>query len=148
VNVDEAEEGMERKEKEARGMMEERGVDKGGRNYKSNEMKGSEGSLVFNLERLNELQYYSRADAGDRQGFRTIMVTEGSHPYMEAWWPSGHIIGWEHTFTHQVVHLMRAISQKQSSPPTFEDGLRCQQVLEAVERSSETRQWVRPSDIH
>ena len=116
----------------------------GRRNHNSFEINGSRGSLVFDLERMNELQYFSLDDPPEAQGFRTILVTEPVHPYMSAWWPAGHIIGWEHTFTHSVFDLLDGISKKQSPAPTFADGVRVQAILDAVERSSEGGGWVRP----
>ena len=116
----------------------------GRRNRNSFEINGSRGSIVFDLERLNELQFYSQDDPQETQGFRTILVTEPVHPYMSAWWPAGHIIGWEHTFTHGVVDLLNGIVNKQSPAPTFADGVKCQAVLDAVERSSDGGGWVKP----
>ena len=114
----------------------------GRKNYLRLELFGSEGSVIFNLERLNELQYFSRTDAGDAQGFRTIMVTEAEHPYLHLWWPPGHIIGWEHTFIHEIGDLVMAIHEKQPVYPDFYDGLRCQQVLDAVIQSINAESWV------
>ncbi len=114
----------------------------GRKNYLRLEIFGSEGALVFNLERLNELQFYSRADEEKEQGFRTIMVTESSHPFISAWWPPGHIIGWEHTFIHEVRDLLLAIDRGQSVVPDFYDGLRCQQVLDAAVESTVEGLWV------
>ncbi|MCA1596200.1 MAG: Gfo/Idh/MocA family oxidoreductase [Chloroflexi bacterium] len=148
VTVDDSAAFIARFENGAVGTFEASRFATGRKNFNSFEVNGSEGSLVFNLERLNELQYFNRQDPSDRQGFRTIMVTEGEHPFMQGWWPPGHTIGWEHSFTHQVVDLMNGIAHHQPTSPTFEDGLRCQQVLEAVERSSDNRQWVKPADIH
>jgi predicted dehydrogenase len=116
----------------------------GRRNHNSFEINGSRGSLVFDLERMNELQFFSLDDPPEAQGFRTILVTEPVHPYMSAWWPAGHIIGWEHTFTHSVFDLLDGIAKKQSPAPTFADGVRVQAILDAVERSSEGGGWVRP----
>ncbi|MDH7570944.1 MAG: Gfo/Idh/MocA family oxidoreductase [Armatimonadota bacterium] len=115
----------------------------GHRNGNMFEINGSEGSIIFNVERLNELQFYSRRDPAHAQGFRTIMVTEGAeHRWAGAWWPPGHIIGWEHSFTHQVVDLLEAIAKDTPATPDFRDGLRAQMVLDAVERSANSRQWV------
>lgn len=114
----------------------------GRKNYLRLEIFGSEGALVFNLERLNELEFYSRADEGEEQGFRTIMVTEESHPFISAWWPPGHIIGWEHTFIHEVRDLLLAIDKGEPVYPDFYDGLRCQHVLDAALKSTIERCWV------
>jgi predicted dehydrogenase len=115
----------------------------GRRNYNSFEINGSRGSLVFNLERLHELQIYFTDDPAGLQGFRTINVSEAIHPYA-AWWPAGHAIGYEHTFVHAVKDLLDGIKAGVSPAPTFEDGYRCQAVLDAVERSAKSRTWERP----
>jgi predicted dehydrogenase len=99
------------------------------------EVNGSEGSLAFDFDAMNELQYYDGAD-GDTAGFRRILVTEATHPYVGAWWPPGHGLGYEHTFTHEVVDLVRAIGAGQAPSPSFADGLQVQRVLAAVERSA------------
>ena len=114
----------------------------GRKNYLRLEIFGSEGALVFNLERLNELEFYSRADPEAEQGFRTIMVTESTHPYIGAWWPPGHIIGWEHTFIHEVKDLLHGIALGDPVHPDFYDGLRCQQVLDAALRSADEGRWI------
>lgn len=115
----------------------------GRKNFERIEINGSKGSLVFNLERMNELEYYSREDNPNEQGFKTIMVTEPTHPYIKAWWPPGHIIGYEHTFIHEVYDLMQALARDEMPRPDFEDGVRCQAVLEAVERSIKEERWVK-----
>ena len=114
----------------------------GRKNFLRLEIFGSEGSLLFNLERLNELQFYSRKDAGTEQGFRTIVVTESDHPYINRWWPPGHIIGWEHTFIHEIGDLLTAVGKGQGVRPDFHDGLRCQQVLDAACLSASEGKWV------
>ncbi len=107
------------------------------------EINGSKGSVLFDLERMNELQVYFEDDLPEALGFRTILVTEPEHPYMEGWWPPGHIIGYEHTFVHTIKDLLDGIAASKSPPPTFEDGYRCQAVLDAVERSLESRTWTK-----
>jgi predicted dehydrogenase len=114
----------------------------GRRNFNRFEINGSKGSLVFNLERLNELELYLSSDPAHIHGFRNILVTENVHPYMK-WWPPGHIIGYEHTFTHMVYDLMQGISKNQIPSPNFEDGVKNQMVLDAMERSSKTKKWVK-----
>ena len=114
----------------------------GRKNFLRLEIFGSEGSLSFNLERLNELEYFSRNDASSEQGFRTIMVTESEHPYIRKWWPPGHIIGWEHTFIHEIGDFLLAIAEKKKIKPDFYDGYQCQLVLDAVSSSTRNRQWV------
>ncbi len=108
------------------------------------EINGSKGSILFNLERMNELQIYFEDDPPEASGFRTILVTEPEHPYMEGWWPPGHILGYEHTFIHTVKDLLDGIAVGKSPGPTFEDGYRCQAVIDAVEQSLESRKWTRP----
>jgi predicted dehydrogenase len=110
----------------------------GRKNHNSFEIYGSNGSLAFNLERMNELQYFSRVEPGYSQGFRTILVTEPSHPYIANWWPPGHIIGYEHTFVHAVVDFIRAIDTNSSINPNFADGLKTMKVLEAGLTSAAT----------
>ncbi len=118
---------------------------KGRANFNSFEINGEQGSIVFNLERMNELQLLLADEQADVAGFRTILVTDGAnHPYVGAWWPAGHIIGWEHTFTHGVYDLLNGIVEGVAPAPSFEDGLRCQAVLDAVERSAGSKQWVEP----
>jgi predicted dehydrogenase len=108
------------------------------------EINGSKGSVLFDLERMNELQVYFEEDPPEASGFRTILLTEPEHPYMEGWWPPGHIIGYEHTFVHTVKDLLDGIAAGKSPAPTFEDGYRTQAVLDAVERSAQSRQWTTP----
>jgi predicted dehydrogenase len=100
------------------------------------EINGSEGSLAFDFEAMNELWFYDRADDEETAGFRRILVTEASHPYMEAWWPPGHLIGYEHTFTHEVRDFLAALAEGTPPAPSFADGLQVQRVLAAVEASA------------
>jgi predicted dehydrogenase len=100
------------------------------------ELNGSAGSLAFDLERLNELAFYDQAEDAATAGFRRILVTEPDHPYLDGWWPPGHTLGWEHTFTHQARDLLTAIAAGDQPEPSFADGLRVQRVLDAVQRSA------------
>ncbi|MFD2081410.1 Predicted dehydrogenase [Actinopolymorpha cephalotaxi] len=119
----------------------------GRRNGLRIELNGEKGSLVFDLERLNELELYLSDDDAGTQGFRRILVTEPEHPYMSAWWPAGHIIGWEHSFTHEAYDLVTAIAAGTDPAPTFADGLQVQLVLDAVERSAESGSgWIPTTD--
>jgi predicted dehydrogenase len=111
----------------------------GRKNYNRLEINGAKGSLAWDLERMNELELY--IENGPLSGFRTISVTDGKHPYIAAWWPPGHIIGYEHSFTHTIHDFLEGISHRQSPRPSFEDGLQNQRVLDAITRSSETRRW-------
>ncbi|MEH1167033.1 Gfo/Idh/MocA family oxidoreductase [Micromonospora sp. CPCC 205539] len=101
------------------------------------EINGSLGSVVFDLERLNELEFYDATRPGVEQGFNRILVTEGEHPYMSAWWPPGHIIGYEHSFTHQMRDFIEAVATGADPAPSFADALQVQLVLDAVTRSAE-----------
>ncbi|WP_410573328.1 Gfo/Idh/MocA family protein [Amycolatopsis sp. cmx-4-61] len=98
------------------------------------EINGSKASLAFDFEAMNELQWYE--GAGTEAGFRRILVTEPQHPYVGAWWPPGHLLGYEHTFTHEVADLLGAIGAGTDPEPGFDDGLRVQRVLAAVEKSA------------
>jgi predicted dehydrogenase len=115
----------------------------GRKNHLQLEINGSKGSLVFDLEDMNRLKFYDNADAADRRGYRDILVTETVHPYAGAWWPPGHIIGYEHTFVHTVFDFLKAVVKGKPVAPTFEDGLQNQKVLAAVEKSSKSRRWVK-----
>jgi predicted dehydrogenase len=104
------------------------------------EVSGSAGAVAFDIEDLNYLQYY-RVDDGLAAGFRRILVTEPEHPYLAAWWPPGHGLGYEHAFSHQVADLVTAVSKSEQPQPSFEDGYQVQCVLDAVERSSDSQRW-------
>jgi predicted dehydrogenase len=91
---------------------------------------------------MNELEVYLESDPRSVRGFHRILVTESSHPYVKAWWPPGHIIGYEHTFTHTVFDLLEGLADDRLPEPNFVDGVRNQRVLEAIERSSRSRRWV------
>ncbi|MEU4519383.1 Gfo/Idh/MocA family oxidoreductase [Amycolatopsis sp. NPDC024027] len=104
------------------------------------EVNGSKASLAFDFEAMNELQWYE--GTGTEAGFRRILVTEPQHPYVGAWWPPGHLLGYEHTFTHEVADLLDAIGAGTDPAPGFDDGLRVQRVLAAVEQSAaEEANW-------
>ncbi|MGX5715826.1 Gfo/Idh/MocA family protein [Arthrobacter sp. MAHUQ-56] len=100
------------------------------------EVSGDKGALAFDLEDLNSVEFYDRTAPSDRQGFRKILVTEAEHPYVSAWWPAGHMLGYEHGFSHQVKDLIEGIMSGTDPHPTFAEGLQVQRVLDAVERSS------------
>jgi len=105
------------------------------------EINGSAGSLAFDFEDMNVLHLFDASDPAETAGFRRILVTEPGHPYVAAWWPPGHGLGYEHGFTHQVVDLVRDIAAGRQPEPSFADGLQVQRVLAAVETSSDTRTW-------
>lgn len=140
VDVDDAATALLRFEGGAMGTLEVSRFGTGHRNHNRFEINGSAGSVAFDLERLNELELFDRAD-GSAAGFRTILVTERDHPYMAAWWPSGHVLGWEHTFIHAVRDLIHAIASGQPVNPDFEDGLRAQRVIDAIQRAAGSRRW-------
>ncbi len=141
--VDDAFESVVSFESGAVGTIEATRFATGRKNALTFEINGSKGSLAFDLERLNELQLHvaGSAPAESGQGFRTVLVSEADHPFWEWWWPHGHMIGWEHTFVHEIHHLLSAIRDDADVAPhgaTFEDGYRCAEVCDAVLRSAES----------
>ena len=108
----------------------------GRKNYNFFEIYGSKGSLCFNLERMNELEFFSKADAEGEQGFRTILATEPVHDYIANWWPPGHIIGYEHEFVHAVVDFLSAIEKQEEIHPNFVDGVKEMEILDAALESA------------
>jgi predicted dehydrogenase len=117
----------------------------GRKNHIAIEINGSKGSLYFDFEDMNRLKYFSGDDPKDRQGFRDILVTErgGVHPYVGHWWPPGHLIGYEHTFIHTIADFVNACVEGKPVQPTFEDGVKNQRVLAAVEESQQKGRWVK-----
>ena len=131
----------------------------GRKNSLTLEINGNGGSLFFDLEEMNRLKFFSMRDPKDRQGFRDIIVTEPTHPYIDKWWPPGHIIGYEHTFIHTVADLVKAVAdavegrtpsrpgrnrtpRRTSLQPTFEDGFQNQRVLDALARSAHNKRLI------
>jgi predicted dehydrogenase len=110
------------------------------------EINGEKGSIRFNLERLNELEvFWVDDEPKETQGFRNVLVTEGHHPFWEHWWPHGHIIGWEHTFVHELSHLLDCIVNDKDIAPygaTFEDGYRAAAICDAILESAHSRRQV------
>jgi predicted dehydrogenase len=147
VTVDDAAAFLARFENGAMGTFEVTRLAPGRKNRNSFEINGSKGSVAFDLERMNELEVYFEDDPPEVRGFRTVMVTEQEHPYLGAWWPPGHILGYEHTFVHTVKDLLDGIGAGESPAPTFEDGYRCQAVLDAVERSAQSGTWTEPTGV-
>lgn len=119
----------------------------GRKNYNRFEINGSKGSLVFNLERMNELEVYLQDDPPHIRGFRMVQASDSVHPFMSAWWPVGHIIGYEHTFINLVYTMLKAFDKGEEFKPNFEDGVRNQAVLEAVDISSQQKRWVSISEL-
>jgi len=99
-------------------------------------VSGSAGAVSFDLENLNSLEFYDATAPAETQGFTTILVTEPVHPYVGSWWPAGHMLGYEHGFSHQAKDFVDAISAGTQPTPSFADGLQVQRVLAAVEKSS------------
>jgi predicted dehydrogenase len=148
VTVDDAVISLARFENGALGTFEATRFAIGHKNGGAFEINGSKGSLRFNLERMNELELLSAED-GDEQGFKTILVTDSTHPFMAAWWPPGHMLGWEHSQINQVYHLLESIAADRMPEPSIYDGLKNQAVLEAMGRSTEDGRWhdVEKTDI-
>jgi predicted dehydrogenase len=117
----------------------------GRKNHIEIEINGSKGSIYFDFEDMNKIKFYNGGDAPDRRGFREILVTErdGVHPYVAHWWPPGHGLGYEHTFTHTIADFVNACVEGKPVQPTFEDGLKNQRVLAAVEESSAKGKWAK-----
>jgi predicted dehydrogenase len=139
VTVDDASFMLAEFENGAIGSFEASRFAPGRKNFNYFEIYGSKGSIVFNLERMNELQLFQRDDPAFAQGFRTILATEGGeHDYIANWWPPGHMIGYEHEFHHGVVDFMEAIEKGTQVEPNFYDGLREIEILAAGLESSET----------
>ncbi|WP_412922804.1 Gfo/Idh/MocA family protein [Mesobacillus foraminis] len=147
VTVDDATLFLARFKNGALGSFEATRFASGHRSTNSFEINGSKGSVIFDFERMNELQVYFNDDKEDVQGFRRVVATDPAHAFSEAWWPPGHTIGYEHTFIHEMVELMDALREDRQPVPNFRDGVKCQQVLEAVDLSIEKRQWIQISEL-
>ncbi len=117
------------------GTLEASRLARGRINSNAFEVNGSNGSLAFDIERLNELE------VADTKSFRRVLVTEPAHPFMRYWWPPGHIVGWGDTFIHEFGHMLEAIAGEHEVAPhgaNFEDGYRCSEVTEAILRSADS----------
>lgn len=140
VDVDDAFEAVVEFDNGAVGTLEASRFSPGRKNYEVFEINGSKGSLRFDLERLNELEvYWKDAPVKETQGFTDVLVTESYHPFYSYWWPHGHIIGWEHTFVHEIAHFLDAIVNNKEVAPygaTFEDGYRNAVICDAIIQSS------------
>ena len=146
VSVDDAFEAVFEFHNGAFGTLEASTFCAGRKNFLYFEVNGSKGTLEFNLERLNELRVYIRKEtASVIDGIRDVLVTDTSHPYGGRWWPPGHILGWEHTFVHQLHHMLQAIAYDEEIGPlgaTFEDGYRNAIICDALLKSAETGQAI------
>ncbi|MCX6378758.1 MAG: Gfo/Idh/MocA family oxidoreductase [Armatimonadetes bacterium] len=142
VTVDDVTAFLARFENGATGTFEATRLAPGRKNYNRWEINGEKGSIAFNLERMNELEVYVTDDPQGLQGFHTIQATESFMPYMSAYWPVAHIIGYEHTFINLVKDFLEAVGNNTPFNPDFYDGYQNQTVLAAVEQSANSRQWV------
>lgn len=136
VTVDDVALFLGRLESGALGTFEATRFATGRKNGLTVEISGSDGAIFFDLEDMNSLGIYDRNAPSDQQGFTKVFVTEAEHPYIKPWWPAGHMLGYEHGFSHQVVDFVTAIADGTQPTPSFADGLNIQRVLDAVERSS------------
>lgn len=146
VDVDDAFVAAIEFENGAIGTLESSRFAAGRKNHQVFEINGEKGSIRFNLERMNELDvFWVGEEPTETQGFRNVLVTEGDHPWWENWWPHGHIIGWEHTFIHEITHLLDCIVNDRAVGPhgaTFEDGYRAAVICDAILDSARTRKQV------
>ena len=144
VTVDDAYTAQVAYESGAMGSFEASRFATGHKNDHTIEVHGSKGSLRFSLERLNELELLDE----DARGYETILVTDESDPYVDHWWPPGHVIGWEHTFVHENYEFLRSLSTGTvpDTFPTFADGYSVQQTLDAIERADERGEWISAGD--
>ena len=120
----------------------------GRKNYLHLEVYGEMGSLSFNLERLNELRVHLRHhDPKDLEAsFHDTLISEAYHPYWEHWWPHGLVLGWEHTQVNEIYHFIDAIVNEKDVGPvgaTFEDGYKCNVVVDAMLKSAKTNKKTR-----
>ena len=141
VTVDDQSLFLARFENGATGSIEATRLAPGRKNYNRFEINGSKGSVVFNMERMNELEVYTEDNSAGTFGFRTIQATAGEHPYADHYWPVAHIIGYEHTFINLVFDALQAIAENRQPSPNFVDGYVNNLVLDAVERSAKSGRW-------
>jgi predicted dehydrogenase len=142
VDVDDATAFLTKFENGAIGVFEASRFAAGHRNGNQFEINGEKGSIRWNMERMNELEVYFTDDLAGYQGFRTINCTEVQHPYAGAYWPPGHIIGYEHTFINLAHEMISSIVDGRNPTPSFEDGVKNQKVLSAIEQSVISKSWV------
>jgi predicted dehydrogenase len=147
VTVDDAAIWLAKFEGDVIGTFEATRMATGRRNHNAFEISGSKGSIAFDFERMNELEYFSSEDPEGRQGWRTIQATDPGTPYVDAWWPAGHGLGYEHTFVHAIADLLEGIGQVEMVEPDFADGTQTQAVLEAVLSSAKSGEWTAVSIV-
>jgi predicted dehydrogenase len=146
VEVDDAFVAAVEFENGAIGTLESSRFAAGRKNYNNFEINGEKGSVRFNLERMNELEvFWVGEEPKETQGFHNVLITEGHHPWWENWWPHGHIIGWEHTFVHEINHFLDCIVNDKEVGPhgaTFEDGYRAAVIADAIVESAQTKKQI------
>ncbi|HEC23007.1 MAG TPA: Gfo/Idh/MocA family oxidoreductase [Chloroflexi bacterium] len=146
VDVDDAFVAAIEFENGAIGTLESTRFAAGRKNYNCFEINAEKGSIRFNLERMNELEvFWVGEEPKETQGFHDALITESYHPWWENWWPHGHIIGWEHTFVHEITHFLDCIVNDKDVAPygaTFEDGYRAAVICDAILESAEARKQV------
>lgn len=146
VDVDDAFVAAVEFENGALGTLESTRFAGGRKNYNCFEINAEKGSVRFNLERMNELEvFWVDEKPKETQGFHDVLVTEGHHPWWENWWPHGHIIGWEHTFIHEINHLLDCIVNDKEVGPhgaTFEDGYKAAVICDAIVESANGKRHV------
>ncbi len=118
----------------------------GRKNHQTIEINGERGTIRFNLERMNELEvFWVGEDPKETQGFHNVLVSESFHPFWSNWWPQGHMIGWEHTFIHEITHFLDCIVNDKPVAPygsTFEDGYRAAVICDAVLEAAASKRQV------
>lgn len=143
VTTDDAAVFIARFKNGALGLFETSRMCAGHRNSLAFEINGSKGSVKFTMERFNELDVFFTEDIGEVQGFRNILVTHPDHEYMKYWWPTGHILGWGQTFTHQYYEFLKAINEDYMPTPSFYDGMKNQEIIEAAQRAALEKRWIK-----
>ena len=147
VDVDDATLFLTRFANGALGSFEATRFAQGHKNDMYFEINGEKGSIKFVFERMNEIQYFDAGVDAGVQGWSTIQVSEPIHPYWEHWWPAGHIIGYDETFVHEVYEFIQSVANDRQCAPSFYDGMKVAQILEAVDRSIANRAWVRVDSV-
>jgi predicted dehydrogenase len=143
VTVDDVAQFLVNFEGGATGCYESTRLATGRKNYNTIEVNGEKGSLFWNFEDQNYLKFYDNDQSPKEAGFRTINVTHDVHPYNGGWWPQGHGLGYADTFVMEVAEFIRSIFEDKPFNPDFEDGVKCQEVLDAVEKSALKKAWVK-----
>ena len=143
VDVDDALAFLTRFDNGALGTFEASRVAPGRKNHNRIEINGETGTVVWNLERMNELELFRFEGDEDTRGFRTIMCMDESHPYAANWWPDGHLLGYEHTFVNTFAEFVKSLRGRGRFRPDFDDGVAVQRVLDAASKSARSRRWTK-----